>query len=107
MNILEILISKGFKAITPQRFNPSDNWNGVSVYSPDARLIDSTLRKEMILSLNGMLYGNSPNLNSSHYGLMDSMAIKYISLSIDDKIVYESFTGVMPDDELLRGFIDG
>lgn len=80
-------------------FNPTLNWFGVSIYSPDRLFLKGD--KSMIMSLQGHIVP----YNDKYATLFEDKAIRYIKISNGDKIIYEDWTGNLPDKELIKEFL--
>lgn len=121
MNISEILINNGFEVYSiafnnhkPEftvykntKFNSLNNWFGVSLYVPDALFRKDN--KEVILSLQGIAasFSHIPADKKEEVNtLLEAKACKYICLKIEDTILYESWSGVLPSEELIISFIN-
>ena len=146
MNFVQQAIDKGFEVNTGtnRRFNPNDNWFGISVYHPDAVIKKGS--KKIVMSLQGM-YMKEPQLPSaivdrgiedgkdywyvndklvhvsntgSRTGYVDALiaandpmmllvknrAVKYIRFNEGDTVLYETWTGELPSQEFIDGFIN-
>ena len=93
MHFITEALSKGFKS--RKEYSPKDNWFGVSVYHPD--LVLEKDNKKIILSLQGTL----SKWNDAYKELFDTGSVKYICLKENDKIIYENWTGIFPDNNFL------
>lgn len=98
MNLTQKLLESGFVETVSEslktKFNPVNNWMGVSTYHPDARFIKGDIK--VILSLQGVLSPPKEGIQE----LWDNMAVKYIEISRSGTIVFQTWTGELPDDKL-------
>lgn len=85
------------------RFNPYDNWFGVSKYYPEAVLLKGN--KKIVLSMQGFLMPNTVYDNPELKPILDDMSCRYLGFSIAGEIVYETFTGELPDMDFIENFI--
>jgi hypothetical protein len=87
------------------RTNPpkpdGNNWMGVSVYHPD--LLVNLADVEVTISLQGRW---TP-YNEKYAALFDAAAIKYIGISKAGKTIYQTWTGELPPDDIIRQALDG
>lgn len=111
MNIIDDIINNGFKAFglkfNGEKFIPykkeirsNENWFGTSLYEPDTIFLKDD--KELVMSLQGI----STPYNSKYKELFDSCSIKYIRLKHKDKVIYENWTGNLPDKETVKQFLN-
>lgn len=94
---------KGFKESTGKDFNPYHNWFGCSLYSPDRELIRD--KKTITLSLQGMSMRNPPIMTDGIKKIMDERACKYICFINEGSVVYEDWTGKLPEMGWIENFI--
>jgi hypothetical protein len=87
------------------RTNPpkpdGNNWMGVSVYQPDLLVTLGDIT--MGISLQGSL---TP-YNAKYAALFDAAAIKYIGISKAGKTIYQTWTGELPPDDIIRQALEG
>lgn len=104
MNLSEQLISAGFEPDTlfGSKFNPKNNWMGVSVYHPDVYFERGD--KVVILSVQGALMP-IPELTPENWELLQSRGARYVGFSINKVKVYQNWRGVLPDEEFIKEFI--
>ena len=80
------------------------NWYGLSVYAPDAWFMKDGFDAEVLISLQGRL---TPYPKSEEDRiLMKNMACRYICIMIGAEVIYETFSGKLPPDELIENFIN-
>jgi hypothetical protein len=101
-------VFNGFLEKEGEFFNSFDNWFGVSLYHPIARLIRGN--KEIYLSLNGAGIPEPDFFRTkedfeSYWNVAKAGKLKYIGLYIDDKAVYQNWYGEFPDDKFWNEFI--
>jgi hypothetical protein len=97
--LVDILRDNGFYLRSKRDVIDFNGWNGVSRYHPDFVLINEN--KEATFSLQGVL---TP-LNDFYKELFDTMSVKYICLKIGDEIIYETWSGEIPDKEIINKFL--
>jgi len=100
-NFTQLALSNGFTAF-PNYFNPINNWFGCSRTTPDFELTKGN--KVITLSLQGG-FMPMPNDMNKYKELLKQVACKYLAFKIDNKIVYETFTGELPPMEFMQEFI--
>lgn len=88
-----------FVWIRDSKFNPTLNWFGVSIYSPDRLFIRG--EKAMIMSLQGA----SCVYNENYEELFKSKSVKYISLYDSNELIYQDWSGNLPDKNLIEYFL--
>lgn len=119
MNFVERLIAEGFvetlntnfmkKRDPSYKFSTKNNWFGVSTYHPDAILECGT--KKLILSLMGafgyeIYIRNVPNgINESFNTLSANRAVKIILLMNGNNVVYSTFSGEVPSEDIITEFL--
>lgn len=104
---------RGFEPLKHMEgFKPFDNWFGVSVYKPDVKLVKENGRS-ITLSLQGIYTRfkfDSVKEQQEHYKkykeLYENMSIKYICFKENKQIVYEDFTGKLPEMHFIEKFIN-
>jgi|ERR1700733_4195499 len=97
----------GFISDRPD-FNPYENYFGVSVPTSHGLYADALLKrgnKHIILSLQGMMIPSSITFSEEIKILFKNRAVKYISFFVNDKMVYETFSGIIPSMEFIEDFI--
>lgn len=112
-NIAKRLIDAGFVETCSRHFGrtfyPSNNWFGIGIMEhPDAEFVRDN--KNCVLSLQGVLVAEEMNLmtqqeRADNLALIKSRACKYVRLKVDGKIIYKSYSGVLPPEELLSEFL--
>lgn len=107
MNISEFLLKNNFALCdmpekSKKTFSPKNNWFGLSTYCPDASFKNGN--KKVILSLQGVSCSFA-EYKEEHKELWDTMSIKYVCFKNDEKIVYEDYTGIMPNEEFIKDFV--
>lgn len=105
-NFVAEAIANGFKP-NQEKFNPHDNWFGVSVYHPDLKLIKGN--KMIQLSLHGIGM-NLPTDDDMYEKVMFSevakkSGLKYIGFFYKNKPVYEDWFGNIPNEQFINKFI--
>lgn len=83
-----------------KQIRSNENWFGTSLYEPDTIFLKDD--KELVMSLQGI----STPYNSKYKELFDSCSIKYIRLKHKDKVIYENWTGNLPDKETVKQFLN-
>lgn len=97
------LLNNGFTEIlNGKKFNPKNNWFGISTYEPDAIFVRGD--KKAIFSLQGF-YMNSDNILNAPKELLEQCACRYIALHVGEEMIYETYTGVLPSNELIEQFM--
>ena len=91
-------LKAGFSSGYP--ISPTSNWFGVSVYSPD--MILKKDNKKVHLSLQGMAMPMPYGEDDGVWDLVKQCKCKYIGLFIDDKPIYQNWTGNLPPKELVE-----
>lgn len=133
MNISQTLLSSGFAEVFQSqwnKFNPNDNWFGVSLSHPDARLTNGD--KVVELSAQGILTPNletERDLETREYvvkfidfntdtkditteegknisTLLKNRAVRYIAFKQAGKVIYYSLSGQLPSKEFIQKFIE-
>ena len=121
MNVSETLLLNGFSEVFQSqwgKFNPNDNWFGVSLYHPDAKFKNGN--KEVELSVQGMLTPSIEeeciNFNTDRKDitndeeqnimvLIKKRAIRYVAFKQAGKVLYYSLTGQLPSQDFIQDFI--
>lgn len=102
MNISELLIDNGFE-VTPKDFNPKNNWFGVSLYCPYVKFTKVDYKVE--LSLQSAAIMPDYYTVQEHRELFEAKKSKYIGFYNSNKVMYKSWTGIMPSNEFVDEFI--
>ena len=89
--------------ISKHPISPTINWFGVSVYDPDVILKKDN--KKVLLSLQGMAMPMPYGEDEGVWKLVEQCKCKYIGLFIDEKPIYQSWTGNLPPKELVQSFL--
>jgi hypothetical protein len=109
MNYSEFFLANNFsvdRINNKSKFNPYDNWFGVSRQYPDVVLKKDN--KEIILSLQGTLgvyYINENDIKDDIIPLMNSMSLKIIVFKKNGTVVYKNLTGIFPDEKFIKKFV--
>ena len=80
---------------------PKNNWFGVSVYNPDLVIKKGT--KILIMSLQRFLTPLEGFIK--HKELSKNMGLRYVCMREAENVVYETYTGEIPSDEILNNFL--
>ncbi len=86
-----------------EKYPYDQHWLGVSVYHPDASFTKEGFDGELQISLQGMLCGFSEKEEVKI--LMEKMACRYICIKINNKNIYETFSGILPPENIVDDFI--
>ena len=89
-----------------ESYNPNSGWLGVCVDHPDAMFTKAGTNKKLILSLQGIQTPNYGRWKAGINTLFRNMSVRYICLKVDDKILYESFSGTIPPDSIINKFLN-
>lgn len=102
MNISELLIANGFE-VTPKDFNPNNNWFGVSLYHPYVKFTKGDYKVELSLQSAAVM----PDYYTvrEHRELFEAKKSKCIVFYNSNKVMYKSWTGIMPSNEFIGKFI--
>lgn len=103
-NFLTFAFEHGFSQ--PKDFKVKDNWFGVSLYNPLAEFTRGN--KRIAMSLGGaMPHPHPPDIVSPEtWRVIDSGKAMYIGLFDGDDIVYQTWNGVPPREEIMRKFVE-
>lgn len=113
MNFVEKIIAAGFvnqgRGLPPfwtPPYDPKSGWLGVDTNHPDAWFIKPGEDKELVISLQGILTPQSGKTRESRIRILfQNRAVKYIRLKSNGKVLYETFSGVIPPDEIVERFL--
>lgn len=86
-----------------EKYPYDQHWLGVSVYHPDASFTKEGFDGELQISLQGMLSG-FPEKEEDKI-LMKKKACRYICIKINNKKIYETFSGKLPPENIVDYFI--
>jgi hypothetical protein len=97
-------IYKGFKVkANANSFNPYDNWFGASKNMPEYIMLRGG--KKITLSMQSHLMPKEAFLNEELHPIFDSLSALYLSFAENGNIVYETYTGVLPEMDFIEKFI--
>lgn len=86
--------------VKDKSFSPTLNWFGVSLYSPDRIFLKK--EKKITMSLQGMIIP----YNERYDDLFKTKSCRYIKIQDGETILYEDWTGNLPDQELINNFLN-
>jgi hypothetical protein len=96
---------KGFKEVGyAKELKPYRNWFGCSLYSPDRILKRGD--KTITLSLQGIYTRFDHDALDRYKEIFKECAVKYLCFRNKDEIVYETWTGKLPDIDFVEDFIN-
>lgn len=101
-NFTHRALMNGFEP-RPENFDPYNNWFGLSTYDPDARLTRGN--KTIILSLQGIGMPEPKEITDGWYEVAKQGALKYLCFYIDEKVIYETWFGQLPEMDFIEQFI--
>jgi hypothetical protein len=78
------------------------DWFGVCIDHPDSWFCKDGFNGELQLSLQGV---QTPKPNEEDKVLMENRACRYICIRIGDDIIYETFSGEIPPENIINQFI--
>jgi hypothetical protein len=97
-------IYKGFKVkANTKKFNPYDNWFGVSKNMPECILLRGD--KKITLSMQSFLMPKEGFYKEELKPIFDSMSALYLCFKDNGEVVYETYTGILPEMEFIEQFI--
>lgn len=102
MNFVKQAIANGFKP-TISRFNPDNNWFGVSKQDPDVLLVRGN--KVIHLSLQGGQMPTPDPLPDGFTNVAEKMGLCYLGFLEDGEFVYQNWFGKLPDENFINKFI--
>lgn len=97
-------IYKGFRVkANAEIFNPYDNWFGVSKNMPECILLKGD--KKITLSMQSLLMPKEGFYKEELKPIFDSMSVRYLCFSDNGNVVYETYTGILPEMDFIEQFI--
>ena len=97
-------IYKGFKVkANADKFNPYDNWFGVSKNMPECILLRGD--KKITLSMQSFLMPKDGFHKEELKPIFDSLSVRYLCFSNNGEVVYETYTGILPEMKFIEQFI--
>ena len=104
-NFIQEAMENGFEPHNGNKFSYDDGWFGCNILaspekSPDRILVRGN--KEIVLSLQGLAMRWPDKMDDGIEKLMKQCACRYLAFIKNKKILYETWSGTLPD----RAFID-
>ena len=84
-------------------WDPKENYHGASLYSPDVILQKND--KEVVISLQGVSTRDWDYNNENLKSLSKNCKMRYICFKIKNEILFETWSGETPPEEIINKFI--